>query len=93
MNLDDLSPEDMNALLDHAFERYFAAAGLFGTPESCLATVDRLRGMGVDEIACLIDFGVDSESVLGSLPYLDELRRLSTPDTSLRTKVSVMTIR
>ena len=29
--------------MDHAFERYFGTAGLFGTPESCLAQVDRLR--------------------------------------------------
>jgi natural product biosynthesis luciferase-like monooxygenase protein len=79
MNLDDLSAEDMDALLAHAFERYFAAAGLFGTPESCMATVDRLREIGVDEIACLIDFGVDSDSVLANLPNLDELRRLSNP--------------
>jgi natural product biosynthesis luciferase-like monooxygenase protein len=80
MNLDDLSTEDMDAVLDHAFERYFAAAGLFGTPESCLATVDRLRDLDVDEIACLIDFGVDPDAVLASLPQLDELRRRSEPD-------------
>jgi natural product biosynthesis luciferase-like monooxygenase protein len=81
MDLDDLSKEDMDAILNHAFERYFATAGLFGTPRSCLATVDRLAGMGVDEIACLIDFGVDSDSVLASLPDLDELRRLSAVPT------------
>jgi len=75
MNLDDLSPEDMNALLDHAFERYFHIAGLFGTPQSCVAKVDQLRELGVNEIACLIDFGVDTASVLASLPQLDELRR------------------
>jgi acyl-CoA synthetase (AMP-forming)/AMP-acid ligase II len=80
MNLDDLPPEDMDAILDHAFERYFASAGLFGTPQTCLATVDRLGDLGVDEIACLIDFGVDADSVLASLPLLDELRRLSAPD-------------
>jgi natural product biosynthesis luciferase-like monooxygenase protein len=82
MNLDDLSKEDMDALLDHAFERYYATAGLFGTPESCLAAVDRLRGMGVDEIACLIDFGVDTDTVLANLASLDELRRLSNPDAA-----------
>ena len=83
MNLDDLSAEDMDALMNHAFERYFATAGLFGTPESCLATVDRLRDLGVDEIACLIDFGVDTDSVLASLPKLDELRRRTMPDPLL----------
>ena len=61
--------------MDHAFERYFGTAGLFGTPESCLAQVDQLRELGVDEIACLIDFGVDDDVVLDALANLDELRR------------------
>ena len=63
--------------MDHAFERYFKSSGLFGTTEMCLQMVDRLQAIGVDEIACLIDFGVDSESVLQSLPYLDEVRARS----------------
>jgi natural product biosynthesis luciferase-like monooxygenase protein len=76
-SLDELPPEEMDAILAHAFERYFSTAGLFGTPESCLATVERLRSLGVDELACLIDFGVDTDAVLASLPHLDELRRRS----------------
>jgi natural product biosynthesis luciferase-like monooxygenase protein len=76
-NLDDLSSDEMNAILGHAFERYFTTAGLFGTPETCLPAVERLRDMGVDEIACLLDFGVSTDRVLASLPYLDELRRRS----------------
>jgi len=76
-DLDELSPEEMNLILDHAFERYFRTAGLFGTPETCLETVERLRALGADEIACLIDFGIDEESVLASLEQLNELRRLS----------------
>ncbi len=71
----DLDPEDMQALLDHAFERYFETSGLFGTPASCLKLVGQLRRAGVDEIACLIDFGVDADSVLASLHFLEELSR------------------
>ena len=63
-DLDELDPDEMAVIMDHAFERYFGTAGLFGTPESCLAQVDRLRELGVDEIACLIDFGVDEDVVL-----------------------------
>jgi natural product biosynthesis luciferase-like monooxygenase protein len=71
--------EDMQALLDHAFDRYFDTAGLFGTPERALGMVEQLKGIGVNELACLIDFGVDPEIVLESLPHLDRLRRLSNP--------------
>ncbi|MBK8100982.1 MAG: LLM class flavin-dependent oxidoreductase [Planctomycetes bacterium] len=70
-----LSAGDMDALLAFAFERYYQQSGLFGTPQSCMATVDRLRGLGVDEIACLIDFGVPTERVLQNLPHLLELKR------------------
>jgi natural product biosynthesis luciferase-like monooxygenase protein len=69
-----LSAEDMEALLEHSFARYYETSGLFGTPTSCLALVDRLKAIGVDEIACLVDFGVPSDVVLANLPHLNELR-------------------
>ncbi len=47
---------------------------LIGTPESCAAVVERLREIGVDEIGCFIDFGVDPDAVLASLPALNHLR-------------------
>jgi natural product biosynthesis luciferase-like monooxygenase protein len=72
-----LSAEDMDTLLDHAFHRYYETSGLFGTPESCLAMVKRLQDLGVDEVACLIDFGCPSDTVLANLPWLNELRKLA----------------
>ncbi len=74
-----LSKEEMDALLAFSFERYYETSGLFGTPESCLTMVDAIKAIGVDDVACLIDFGVDSASVLEHLPYLNELRKLSKP--------------
>jgi natural product biosynthesis luciferase-like monooxygenase protein len=73
----DFTESDMRALLARAFDRYFETSGLFGTPESCLQMVWRLKVMGVDEVACLVDFGVDVESVIKSLHYLDQLRERS----------------
>jgi natural product biosynthesis luciferase-like monooxygenase protein len=71
-----LSPAELDLLVARAYQRYVAAgAGLIGTPDSCAATVERLRLLGVDEVACLIDFGVPAEQVLASLTHLDELRR------------------
>jgi natural product biosynthesis luciferase-like monooxygenase protein len=77
IDLNTLPKEEMDALLEHSFERYYETSGLFGTPESCLAMVDKAKGIGVDEIACLIDFGIDSRVVLDNLVHLNELRRLS----------------
>ncbi|HEY7877943.1 MAG TPA: MupA/Atu3671 family FMN-dependent luciferase-like monooxygenase, partial [Gemmatimonadaceae bacterium] len=73
--LSDLSAEELEAVLAHAFDRYYETSGLFGTPERCEALVARLREIGVTEIACLVDFGVDSEVVLAHLHHLDALRR------------------
>jgi natural product biosynthesis luciferase-like monooxygenase protein len=70
-----LTPQDFEALLEFSFERYYRTSGLFGTPASCVATVDKLRAMQVDEIACLVDFGVPTDLVLQNLPNLLELKR------------------
>ncbi len=79
VDLSTVSKEEMDALLEFSFERYYDTSGLFGTPERCMAMVDALKGIGVDDIACLIDFGVDSKSVLDHLPYLNQLRKLAKP--------------
>ncbi|MFZ2651075.1 MAG: MupA/Atu3671 family FMN-dependent luciferase-like monooxygenase [Burkholderiaceae bacterium] len=69
-----ITEQDMDALLEFAFQRYFSTSGLFGTTQSCLAMVERVKLADVDEIACLIDFGIKTEVVLEHLPYLNDLR-------------------
>jgi natural product biosynthesis luciferase-like monooxygenase protein/FkbM family methyltransferase len=81
---DDLDPgtltqEDLQALLSRAFDRYYATSGLFGTPNSCLALVEQLKDIGVDELACLIDFGVDDQAALAGLRNLNTLKGRSNP--------------
>ena len=77
MEQSPLSEEEMQALLDHAFERYWRSSALIGTPEQCLAMIERLRLAGVDEIACLIDFGVETDEVLAHLENLRALMEAS----------------
>ncbi len=74
---------DMAALLDHAFDRYFDTAGLFGTPERALALVEQLKEIGATEVACLIDFGIEPDVVLENLVHLDELRRLANSGSEM----------
>jgi natural product biosynthesis luciferase-like monooxygenase protein len=74
-----ISPEEieknhMEEMLDLAFERYFRTASLMGTPSSCSEFVNRLESIGVDEIACLIDFGIPTEKVLDGLTHLAVLQ-------------------
>ena len=73
--LASLSDEERETMLEHAFERYFQTSGLFGTVDRAAVTVRKLHQVGIDEVACLVDFGVDTDAVLSSLHHLDELRR------------------
>ncbi|HQS31158.1 MupA/Atu3671 family FMN-dependent luciferase-like monooxygenase [Polaromonas sp.] len=90
MDSEELSPEDMDALLEHAFSRYYATSGLFGTPGRCVAMAGKLRQAGVDEIACLIDFGIDTDTVLAHLNDLKEVMdgARTTPPAFARASVA-----
>jgi phthiocerol/phenolphthiocerol synthesis type-I polyketide synthase E len=83
LNLDaELKVEKhLDDLVSFAFERYYQTASLIGTPDRCLRMIERLRAIGVDEVACFIDFGVDVEAVMGSLPHLNALKNLSQNST------------
>jgi len=70
-----LPDRDKDFLIAHAFDRYFTTSGLFGTVEDGAEFVSRLQAMGVDEVACLIDFGVPHDEVLRSLQHIAELSR------------------
>jgi natural product biosynthesis luciferase-like monooxygenase protein len=71
---DGLSAAEMDALLEFSFDRYYDTSGLFGGVATCVATLERMKAIDVDEIACLVDFGVPTPIVLGSLPRLAEVR-------------------
>jgi natural product biosynthesis luciferase-like monooxygenase protein len=93
-NTDDLfkslSPDELDQLLEVAAARYLGTSGLFGTSDDAVAVVEAVSHAGVDEVACLIDFGVPTEQVLGSLDLLLETktavdaRRAERPDVSRR---------
>ncbi|MEV7570941.1 amino acid adenylation domain-containing protein [Streptomyces tanashiensis] len=66
--------EQIDAVIDMAINRYFETSGLFGSPDTCAELVRALAAAGVDEIACLVDFGVEAQAVLESLTWVDRLR-------------------
>lgn len=70
---EELSAEDLDQLLDHAFERYYMTSGLFGTTETAKDIVRQVAAIGVDEVGCLIDFGVDTDVALANLPNIKKL--------------------
>ena len=78
-------PEDVETVLGVAFEGYYSNLSLLGHPDKCARTVDHLRALGVDEIACLIDFGVETRKILDALPALAGLQeRYAVPVEATR---------
>jgi natural product biosynthesis luciferase-like monooxygenase protein len=72
-----LREKDVDFLVQRSFDRYFDDGGLLGTVAKAQRIVERVRGIGVDEIACLIDFGLPQQSVLSGLENLNQLRQLT----------------
>ncbi len=70
LDLRSLSAEELDAIIEFAFLRYFDDSGFFGTVDDALARVEQLKAIGIDEIACLIDFGVPTKTVLQNLHTL-----------------------
>lgn len=65
-----MSEEEKESLLEFAFERYFTSRTLLGDIERVKEIALTLKEIGVDEIACLLDFGLDSTQIMDSLKKL-----------------------
>jgi natural product biosynthesis luciferase-like monooxygenase protein len=72
-----LREKDIDFLVQRSFDRYFDDGGLLGTVAKAQRIVERVRAIGVDEIACLIDFGLPQQTVLSGLENLNQLRQLT----------------
>jgi natural product biosynthesis luciferase-like monooxygenase protein len=72
-NVEQMSEAERADVLEMAFRRYVHTAGLFGTPHACRERLQELSRLGVNEVACLVDFGVEPELVQASLRELAAL--------------------
>ncbi len=88
LDLEKMSGRDMEDLLAFAFERYFETSALFGTPEDCRLMAERLKSIGVDEVACLIDFGVEACAAMASLTYVAALNQAASAAPQSRRSVA-----
>jgi hypothetical protein len=72
--LETLPAAERERVIDLALERYLRTSSLIGTVDSTFDTVQALARMGVNEMACLIDFGIDDTLTLEGLEAIAELR-------------------
>ncbi len=73
IDLGRLPPQEQDATIEWVFEKFLRHRSLMGTPADGLALVQRLADLGVQEIACLLDFGPPPQAILSSLHKLREL--------------------
>ena len=77
IDLGSLAPDELEAILDFAFLRYFDDSGLFGTVDDAVKRVEELKAIDVDEVACLIDYGIPTAVVLEGLKPVAEVLRIT----------------
>lgn len=68
------SKEDKDFIVNKAYEKYVATSALIGSATTVEPIVDVMLQMGVTELACFIDFGVNAQKVLESLPHINKLK-------------------
>ena len=78
-NVVDPSSPEMQSLIDAVFDHYFEQSSLLGTPDKCAAVIEKVAAAGVNDLACLLDFGLDHETTMEGLSRLAELRRSMQP--------------
>jgi natural product biosynthesis luciferase-like monooxygenase protein len=72
---ESITEQDRSAIVSRAFDAYYDASLLIGTMDKCEALVDRLADAGVNEVACLVDFGLDFDTVTEGLGRLRTLKQ------------------
>jgi hypothetical protein len=65
--------DDIQFIISRATARMIDKVGLIGSPGRCLEQSRYLAELGVDEVACLIDFGADYEYVMASLQHVAQI--------------------
>ena len=63
-------------LIELAYQKFSKENTLIGSPESCQNMLFKIQSVGVTEVACLVDFGVEDEKVLASLQKIVETKKL-----------------
>lgn len=69
-----LHPDDVDFIIARAFDRYYDHGSLLGTVAKLTDVVSTFTTIGVDELACLIDFGLPTPTLLAGLTHLNHLR-------------------
>lgn len=76
IDISSLSAKELDDFVNFIFEKFATSRGLIGTPLTCLNLLEQLENIGVNEVSCLLDFGLNKNVILSHLPDLNQLREV-----------------
>lgn len=65
--------QDLSGIIDNGIARIYDWAGLIGSADSVAPNIERFAAMGINELACLIDFGIDQDAVIDGIERIGQL--------------------
>jgi natural product biosynthesis luciferase-like monooxygenase protein len=77
MDIESLTKAELDQTVHWLLKKFVGGRSLMGTVQSCAQTCRELAEIGVSEIACLLDFGPETERVLSALARLGDVNRLA----------------
>ncbi|MEO8535546.1 MAG: MupA/Atu3671 family FMN-dependent luciferase-like monooxygenase, partial [Flavobacterium sp.] len=76
-------------IIEIAYRKFSKENTLIGSVESCQKMLQSIQEIGVTEVACLVDFGVESEKVLRGLEKIAEAKALYHKQIEFRDLLNV----
>lgn len=74
IDIKSLPESDINHICEIIFMKFFSKRSLIGTPDNCLDLIKQLYSIGVTEVACLLDFGLNDYLIIEGLSSLEKLK-------------------
>ncbi|NRA85953.1 MAG: LLM class flavin-dependent oxidoreductase [Rhizobiales bacterium] len=78
---EDLEEDELDLLFDFAVNKYYQSSGVFGDENQVIARLQYLKSVGVTEVSCLMDFGIEHPKVLHSIERLGRILKEKTNAT------------
>ncbi|HWU88137.1 MAG TPA: MupA/Atu3671 family FMN-dependent luciferase-like monooxygenase, partial [Kofleriaceae bacterium] len=76
------SEDEVRRIVEHSFHYQRKHSALFGDVAHCQGVADKMRQIGVNEIACLVDFGISEAEMYETLPYITQLKNATNGITT-----------
>ncbi|WP_276381415.1 MupA/Atu3671 family FMN-dependent luciferase-like monooxygenase [Flavobacterium sp. H4147] len=85
LNIDTQSDE----IIEFAYRKFSKENTLIGSVQSCQKMLQSIQNIGVTEVACLVDFGVENEKVLSGLKNIAKAKSLYQKQNELRDLLNI----